>query len=95
MSTRDLRVYNMTFDNGIITSFRNITLNPMLAFYSYEGKDINASDQNWKNYSDPVTIPEGVDPDEIGRYERFPYFIQKLMDESDVQVVNLEIVSDI
>ena len=66
----------------------------MLAFYSYEGKDINASDQNWKLYSDPFTIPEGVDLNLHRGIEYNPYYIQQLMDESTQQDKYLENISD-
>ena len=77
----------MTYDKGIITSFRNVTKNPQQAFFSLEGKDINASDPEWWKYSDKVTIPEGVELTRMSHYYQYYQksdFMKKLYDDSEI-----------
>ena len=56
-----------------------------MAFYSLEGKDINASDPEWWKYSDEVIIPKGVDIYKwtISYYQEESDFILHLRDDSE------------
>ena len=56
-----------------------------MAFYSLEGKDINASDPEWWKYSDEVIIPKGVDiyKRTISYYQEESDFILHLRDDSE------------
>ena len=71
-----------------------------MAFYSLDGKDINASDPEWWKYSDKVVIPEGVKVAEMSHYYAhggFCYyhgekndFMRKLYKDSENSQANLE-----